>query len=410
MKFLRKFLDKQEKHFKEGGKLKGLYFVYEAFDTILYTPGKRTPGASHIRDAMDFKRIMMVVIYSLIPAIIIGLYNTGYQANLALAGLEEAAVQAQGWRVGLLTGLGIGLDPANVFACFLHGLLYFLPIYIVTMVVGLSWEFLFCCIRKHEMHEGFLVTGLLFPLILPPTIPLWQVAIGISFGVVIGKEVFGGVGMNIFNPALLARAFLFFAYPIQISGDAVWIAVDGVSKATPLARAAEAGMAGLVETGAHLATSWWDAFVGIIPGSIGETSALACLIGAVILIVTGIGSWRIMVSIMVGMVGLSLLFNLTGSSTNPMFGVTPWWHLVVGGFAFGTVFMATDPVSAAITKKGKYVYGLLIGCLVILIRVLNPAYPEGMMLAILFGNMTAPLIDRIFIKKNINRRKLRYVQ
>jgi Na+-transporting NADH:ubiquinone oxidoreductase subunit B len=307
-------------------------------------------------------------------------------------------------------GLGIGLNHANIFACFLHGFLYFLPIYIVTMAVGGFWEVLFACIRKHEVHEGFLVTGLLFPLILPPTIPLWQVAIGISFGVVIGKEIFGGVGMNIFNPALLGRVFLFFAYPIQISGDAVWVAVDGVSKATPLAKAAEAGMVGLIDTGAHLASSWWDAFIGIIPGSIGETSVLACLIGAIILMVTGIGSWRIMLSIMVGMVGLSLLFNLIGSSTNPMFGITPWWHMVVGGFAFGMVFMATDPVSAAITKKGKYVYGLLIGCLVILIRVLNPAYPEGMMLAILFGNMTAPLIDRIFIKKNIKRRKLRYVQ
>jgi Na+-transporting NADH:ubiquinone oxidoreductase subunit B len=410
MKFLRKFFDNQEKHFKEGGKLKGLYYVYEAFDTILFTPGKRTPGASHIRDAMDFKRIMMVVIYALVPAIIMGLYNTGYQANLALAGLEEAAIQAQGWRVGLLTGLGIGLDPGNVFACFLHGLLYFLPIYIVTMVVGLFWEFLFCCVRKHEMHEGFLVTGLLFPLILPPTIPLWQVAIGISFGVVVGKEVFGGVGMNIFNPALVARAFLFFAYPAGISGNAVWVAVDGVTKATPLAKAAEAGVTGLVAAGSNLAASWWDAFIGIIPGSIGETSTLACLIGAFILLVTGIGSWRIMVSILVGMVGLSLLLNLIGSSTNPMFGVTPIWHLVLGGFAFGTVFMATDPVSAAITKKGKYYYGLLIGCLVVLIRVINPAYPEGMMLAILFGNMCAPLIDYVYIKKNIKRRSLRYVK
>jgi Na+-transporting NADH:ubiquinone oxidoreductase subunit B len=410
MKFLRKFFDNQEKHFKEGGKLKGLYYVYEAFDTILFTPGKRTPGASHIRDAMDFKRIMMVVIYALVPAIIIGLYNTGYQANLALAGLEEAAVQAQGWRVGLLTGLGIGLNPGNVFACFLHGLLYFLPIYIVTMAVGLFWEFLFCCIRKHEMHEGFLVTGLLFPLILPPTIPLWQVAIGISFGVVIGKEVFGGVGMNIFNPALMARAFLFFAYPGEISGNAVWVAVDGVTKATPLANAAEAGINGLVHAGSNLAATWWDAFIGIIPGSIGETSTLACLIGAFILIVTGIGSWRIMGSVVVGMVGLSLLLNLVGSPTNPMFGLNPWWHLVLGGFAFGTVFMATDPVSAAITKKGKYIYGLLIGCLVVLIRVINPAYPEGMMLAILFGNMCAPLIDYVYLKKNIKRRSLRYVK
>ncbi|UCH95925.1 MAG: NADH:ubiquinone reductase (Na(+)-transporting) subunit B [Candidatus Aminicenantes bacterium] len=410
MRFLRKFLDKQEKHFKEGGKLKGLYYLYEAIDAFLYTSGKPTPGASHIRDAMDYKRIMMVVVYSLIPAVLMGLYNVGYQANLELVELGEAALQAQGWRVNLLMGLGIGVNSANVIACFLHGLLYFLPIYIVTMAVGGFWEVLFACIRKHEVHEGFLVTGLLFPLILPPTIPLWQVALGISFGVVIGKEVFGGVGMNIFNPALMARAFLFFAYPAEITGNAVWVAVDGVTKATPLANAAEAGVTGLAEAGGNLAASWWDAFIGIIPGSIGETSTLACLIGAFILIITGIGSWRIMVSVLVGMVGLSLLLNLLGSTTNPMFAMAPWWHLVLGGFAFGTVFMATDPVSAAITKKGKYYYGLLIGCLVVLIRVLNPAYPEGMMLAILFGNMFAPLIDHIYIKKNIKKRSLRYVK
>jgi len=402
MKFLRKFLDKQEKHFKEGGKLKGLYYLWEAIDSFLYTPGKPTAGASHIRDAMDFKRIMMMVVYALIPAVIMGLYNVGLQANINLASLGESAVQSQGWRVDVLLGLGIGISPGNAIACFLHGLLYFLPIYIVTLAVGGFWEVLFACIRKHEVHEGFLVTSLLLPLIVPPTIPLWQVAIGISFGVVIGKEVFGGVGMNIFNPALLARAFLFFAYPAAISGDAVWVAVDGVSKATPLAKAAEAG--------ATLSVSWWDAFIGLIPGSIGETSTLACLIGAFILIITGIGSWRVMVSIVVGMTGVSLLLNLIGSTTNPMFAMTPWWHLVLGGFAFGTVYMATDPVSAAITKKGKYLYGLLIGCLVVLVRVVNPAYPEGMMLAILFGNMFAPLIDHVYLKKNIKRRSLRYVK
>ncbi len=399
MKLLRKFLDNQEKHFKKGGKLEKLYPLYEAIDAFLYTPGTVTPGASHIRDAMDFKRVMMLVVIALVPAVLMGLYNTGYQANLVLAKMGEAAVQ--GWRIKLLTGLGIGLDPSNVIACMIHGLLYFLPIYIVTMVTGGSWEVLFASIRKHEVHEGFFVTGLLFPLILPPAIPLWQVAIGISFGVVIGKELFGGVGMNVFNPALLGRAFLFFAYPVQISGDGVWVAVDGVSKATPLAELADPAL--------KMATTWWDAFVGIIPGSIGETSTLACLIGAIILIATGIGSWRIMVSVFAGMAGVSLLFNLIGSTTNPMFGVNPLWHLVLGGFAFGTVFMATDPVSAAITKKGKYIYGLMIGLLVVLVRVVNPAYPEGMMLAILFGNMFAPLIDRYYINKNIKRRKLHYV-
>lgn len=397
MKFLRKFLDKQEKHFEKGGKLAGLYYLWEALDGFMYTPGKPTAGASHIRDGIDFKRIMMVVVYALIPTVLMGLYNTGYQANLLLAQMGEGA--ATGWRIGILNGLGIGLDPGNIFACFVHGLLYFLPIYIVTLAAGGFWEVLFACVRKHEIHEGFLVTSLLFPLIVPPTIPLWQVALGISFGVVIGKEVFGGVGMNIFNPALMGRAFLFFAYPAQISGDAVWVAVDGVSKATPLAE--------LADTTLKLSATWWDAFIGFIPGSIGETSTLACLIGAVILIATGIGSWRIMASILAGTVGLTLLLNAIGSS-NPMFAVTPEWHLVLGGFAFGTVFMATDPVSATITKKGQYVYGLLIGLIVVVVRVINPAYPEGMMLAILFGNMFAPLIDRIVINKNIKRRKLRY--
>ncbi len=398
MKFLRKILDKQEKHFKDG-KLKALYPLFEATETFMFTPGKVTPGASHIRDAMDFKRMMMIVVFALVPTVLMGLYNTGYQANLAIAGLKGAV--AEGWRIKVINTLGIGLDPANMFACFFHGLLYFLPIYAVTMAAGGTWEVIFGCIRKHHVQEGFLVTGLLFPLILPPTIPLWQVAIGVSFGVVVGKEVFGGVGMNIFNPALIGRAFLFFAYPAQISGDAVWVAVDGVTKATPLAQ--------LADTSLQFTISWKDAFLGIMPGSIGETSTLACLLGAALLIITGIGSWRIMVSILVGMAGMAALFNLVGSATNPMFAVTPMWHLVLGGFAFGTVYMATDPVSAAITQKGKYVYGLLIGFLVVLVRVINPAFPEGMMLAILFGNLFAPVIDRIIINKNIKRRKLRNV-
>lgn len=401
MKFLRKFLDKQEKHFGKDGKLKKMYPLYEAIDTLMYTPGRVTAGPSHIRDYLDFKRMMIVVFMSLMPAVIVGLYNVGYQANLELA-TRLGTAAAEGWRIKLLTGLGIGIDASNLFACFMHGLLYFLPIYIVTMAVGGFWEVLFAAVRKHEVQEGFFVTGLLFPLIMPPTIPLWQVAIGISFGVVIGKEVFGGVGMNVFNPALVGRTFLFFAYPVQISGDAVWVAVDGVSQATPLAELADPLL--------KLSTTWWEAFVGIVPGSIGETSALACLIGAAILIATGIGSWRVMGSVLAGMVGLTLILNAVGSSGNPMFGVDPLWHLVLGGFAFGTVFMATDPVSAAITRKGQYYYGLLIGILVVVVRVLNPAFPEGMMLAILFGNLVAPLIDRIVIKKTIKRRKLRYVK
>ncbi|MCP4214415.1 MAG: NADH:ubiquinone reductase (Na(+)-transporting) subunit B [bacterium] len=399
MKFLRKFLDKQEKHFEKGGKLQTFYPLFEAVDTLLYTPGSVTKGASHIRDAIDYKRMMITVVYALIPAVLIGLYNTGYQANLVLTKLGEAA--PEGWRITLLGALGVGTDPACILACVIHGLLYFLPIYIVTLAVGGIWEVVFACVRKHEVYEGFLVTSLLFPLILPPSIPLWQVAVGVSFGVVIGKEVFGGVGMNIFNPALVGRAFLFFAYPAQISGDAVWVAVDGVSKATPLAQLADKSM--------EMTSTWMDAFLGFIPGSIGETSTLACLFGAVVLIATGIGSWRIMLSILGGMTGLTLLLNAVGSTSNPLFGVTPQWHIVLGGFAFGAVFMATDPVSAAFTNKGKYYYGALIGILVVLVRVINPAFPEGMMLAILFGNLFAPVVDRIVINKNIKRRKLRNV-
>ena len=399
MRFLRNFLDKQEKHFTKGGKLEKLYYLYEAMDAFMYTQGKVTRSGSHIRDAIDLKRMMLMVVYALVPTVIMALYNTGYQANLALSKLGQAATE--GWRNTVMTLLGLGYDPGSVVDNMIHGALYFFPVYIITLAAGGFWEVVFASIRKHEIQEGFFVTSLLFPLILPPDIPWWQVVLGISFGVVIGKEVFGGVGMNILNPALTARAFLFFAYPAQISGDKVWVAVDGYSQATPLAEFADTAM--------NVSASWMDSFIGLIPGSMGETSTLACLIGAVFLIATGVGSWRIMLSVLVGMVGTSLLFNLIGSSTNPMFQVTPQWHLVMGGFAFGAVYMATDPVSAAMTDKGRYIYGLLIGILVILIRVVNPAFPEGMMLAILFMNVFAPIIDRIFINANIKRRVLRNV-
>jgi len=399
VRFLRNFLDKQEKHFTKGGKLEKLYYLYEAMDAFMYTQGKVTRSGSHIRDAIDLKRMMLMVVYALVPTVIMALYNTGYQANLALSKLGQAATE--GWRNTVMTLLGLGYDPGSVVDNMIHGALYFFPVYIITLAAGGFWEVVFASIRKHEIQEGFFVTSLLFPLILPPDIPWWQVVLGISFGVVIGKEVFGGVGMNILNPALTARAFLFFAYPAQISGDKVWVAVDGYSQATPLAEFADTAM--------NVSASWMDSFIGLIPGSMGETSTLACLIGAVFLIATGVGSWRIMLSVLVGMVGTSLLFNLIGSSTNPMFQVTPQWHLVMGGFAFGAVYMATDPVSAAMTDKGRYIYGLLIGILVILIRVVNPAFPEGMMLAILFMNVFAPIIDRIFINANIKRRVLRNV-
>jgi Na+-transporting NADH:ubiquinone oxidoreductase subunit B len=330
------------------------------------------------------------------------------QINLALQALGQSA---EGWRAVWISSIGFGFSPDSFIDNVIHGLFYFVPSYGVTMLVGGFWEALFAQVRHHEINEGFVVTGLLFPLILPPTIPLWQVAIGISFAVVIGKEVFGGTGMNIFNPALIGRAFLFFAYPAQMSGDSVWVAVDGYTYTTPLSVAAQAtgegGVAGALSS-AHI--TWWDAFMGFVPGSLGETSTFAILLGAIYLIVTGIGSWRIMASVLGSMIVLSVLFNfLAGDTTNPMFTLTPAWHLVLGGFAFGTVFMATDPVSAAMTNTGKYIYGALIGMLVVLIRVVNPAFPEGMMLAILFGNAFAPVIDNFIIRKNIKRRKARNV-
>ncbi len=400
MNVLRHFLDNQGKHFRKGGKFARMYPLYEAIDTFLYTPGSVTQGGAHVRDALDLKRMMMIVVYALIPAVLMALYNTGLQANLAMAKMSMTSVA--GWRGSVMSFLGVGINPHSISDNMIHGALYFFPVYFITLAAGGFWETVFATVRKHEINEGFLVTSLLFPLILPPNIPWWQVVIGISFGVVIGKEVFGGVGMNILNPALTARAFLFFAYPAQISGDAVWVAVDGFSRATPLAQAADPLM--------KISVTWHDAFLGLIPGSMGETSTLACLIGAFILIVTGIGSWRIMLSIVLGMTALSSLFNILGSATNPMFQVTPLWHLVMGGFAFGTVFMATDPVSSATTVPGKYIYGFLIGCLIVLVRVINPAFPEGTMLAILFGNVFAPIIDKMVVTRNINRRLLRNVQ
>ncbi len=397
MEFLRKILDDSEKQFLKGGKLEKYFPLYEAIDTFLYSPKTVTKRASHVRDALDLKRMMLTVVIALFPAVLMALYNTGYQANLAISKMSN--FEMTNWQQFFINSLGIGFDPSSILGNMMHGLAYFLPIYLVTVAVGGFWEVLFAVVRKHEINEGFFVTSLLFPLILPADIPYWQVALGISFGVVIGKEVFGGVGMNILNPALTARAFLLFAYPAEISGDKVWVAVDGLSRATPLAQFAD--------TALTVSASWWDSFIGLIPGSMGETSTLAILIGAVILIVTGIGSWRIMLSVLIGMVGTALFFNLVGSSTNPMFQVTPEWHLVLGGFAFGAVFMATDPVSAAMTEQGKVLYGLLIGIIVVLVRVVNPAFPEGMMLSILFGNVFAPIIDKIYINKNIKRRLAR---
>jgi Na+-transporting NADH:ubiquinone oxidoreductase subunit B len=305
----------------------------------------------------------------------------------------------EGWRGTLLGLLGYAANPNSFLDNLLYGATWFVPIFLVTNIVGGLWEALFCIVRRHELNEGFLVTGLLFPLVCPPTLPLWQVAIGISFGVVIGKEIFGGTGKNFLNPALTGRAFLFFAYPAQISGDKVWTAVDGISSATPLARAAEGGIQAVTEM-----TTWFDAFIGTIPGSMGETSTLACLFGAAVLLITGIGSWRIICSGLIGAILISLFFVMVGSETNPMFELAPHWHIVIGGFAFGLIFMATDPVSGAMTQEGQWIYGFLIGTMCIMIRVLNPAFPEGMMLAILFGNVFAPLIDQVVLKFHIKGR------
>ena len=401
MKALRNGLDRLRPHFTQGGRLARLYPLFEAADSFLYTPGEVTAGAPHIRDAIDLKRVMITVVIALLPCFFMAMWNTGYQANLAM---QANGGSVEGWRGVLLEGLGYTGNPNRMIDNLLLGAAWFVPIYLVTNIVGGLWEALFSTIRGHEINEGFLVTGSLFPLICPPTLPLWQAALGISFGVVIGKEIFGGTGKNFLNPALTGRAFLFFAYPAQISGDRVWVAVDGVSGATPLARAAEGGVEAVTAV-----TSWFDAFIGTIPGSMGETSTLACLFGAAVLVLTGVGSWRIMLSTLLGAASLALLFTLVGSSSNPMFELGPHWHLVLGGFAFGLVFMTTDPVSGAMTPEGQWLYGLLIGTMCILIRVVNPAFPEGMMLAILFGNVFAPLIDQLVLKVHVKRR-LRHVQ
>jgi Na+-transporting NADH:ubiquinone oxidoreductase subunit B len=359
-----------------------------------------------VRDGLDLKRLMITVVVSLAGCVYMAMYNTGYQANLAVA---RGALPLANWQTGAVETLGIGFAPESILACLVHGALYYLPVLAVTFVVGGLWEALFAVVRRHEINEGFLVTGMLFPLILPATIPLWQVALGISFGVVVGKEIFGGTGMNILNPALLARAFCFFAYPANMTGDNVWIAAqtsaDGVSGATALVQATLAGVPGVTET-----FDWWDVFVGLVPGSMGETSMVACLAGGAVLILTGVGSWRIMLSVAVGTFATAMLLSTLGSDTNPFFSVPPVWHFVMGGWAFGMVFMATEPVSAPSSPRGHVVYGLLIGVLVVLIRVINPAYPEGMMLAILFMNLFAPLIDYFVIQANIKRRSARYAR
>lgn len=396
---LRNFFDSIEPHFVKGGKWERYFPIYEMVESFIYTPKTVTTVAPHARSYIDMKRIMTYVVIATIPCILMALYNTGYQTNLAIAEFG-----ASGWRAAIIDTLGIGFNPANPFANMMHGLMYFLPIYIVTLVAGGIFEVVFATVRGHEVNEGFLVSSMLYALIVPATTPLWQVALGIIFGVVIGKEVFGGTGKNFLNPALTGRAFLYFAYPAQLSGDSVWVPVDGFTGATALAVTASDGFQELAARG----MTWWDSFYGFIPGSMGETSTLACLIGLVFLLATKIANYRMVVGCLAGMIGFSLLLNWIGSDTNPMFALPWYWHLVLGGYAFGLVFMVTEPVSGAHTNMGRYIYGALIGFMVVMIRVINPAFPEGMMLAILFGNVFAPLIDYFVVQANIKRRAKRH--
>jgi len=372
MKAFRNFLSKQRPKFQKGGKFGALQSTFNGIETFLYVPNHTTKSGSHLRDAIDLKRTMSIVVIALVPALLFGMYNVGYQHFLSV---NELASQ-------------------SYLEIFWFGFLKVLPLIVVSYVVGLGIEFFVAQKRGHEINEGFLVSGLLIPMVMPVEAPLWMVAVATAFAVIIGKEVFGGTGMNIWNPALLARAFFFFAYPSKMSGDAVWIAdkADAFSGATPLANAA---------AGVDI-PSFSSMFYGFIPGSIGETSTLAILIGAVILIVTGIGSWRIILSVFTGGMVMGLILN--GFAVNPFMEIEAWNHLVMGGFAFGAVFMATDPVTASQTRTGKYIYGLLVGVFAVLIRVLNPAYPEGMMLAILLMNTFAPLIDHFVVQSNIKRR------
>lgn len=397
---LRSLLDSAAPHFEKGGRFEKMYPLYEALDTGLYSPPNVTNNTAHVRDGIDLKRIMITVWVCTFPAMFFGMYNLGLQANLAIAG---DATLIEGWREMLVQLLGAGHDAGSIWDNIVFGAAYFLPVYAVVFIVGGFWEVLFATVRGHEVNEGFFVTSVLFALILPPSIPLWQVALGITFGVVVGKEIFGGTGKNFLNPALTGRAFLFFAYPAQMSGNSVWTAADGVSGATPLGLANEGGIQAILDSG----VTWMDAFVGTIQGSMGETSTLAILIGGIVLLTMRIASWRIVAGVMIGMVLTSLMFNAIGSETNPMFAVDWTWHLVMGGFAFGMIFMATDPVSASMTHMGKYFFGALIGFMVVMIRVINPAFPEGMMLAILFANLFAPLIDHFVVQANIKRRVAR---
>ena len=404
---LRSYLDRIEPKFSRGGKYSSLYPLYEAIDTIFYSPGSTTSSSSHVRDGVDLKRIMISVWVCTFPALFVGAYFIGQNAFEAIQAGASPPMGLLGEFLILMAGQNYWASP-GIFSNILFGLGHFLPIYFTVFLVGGFWEVLFASVRKHEVNEGFFVTSILFSLTCPPDLPLWQAAIGITFGVVVGKEVFGGTGKNFLNPALTGRAFLYFAYPAQISGDAVWVAADGYTGASALSLMAQNGISGLETSNQVISNfTWMDAFIGNVPGSIGEVSTLAILVGGSVLLVMGIASWRVVLGVFAGMVFTATIFNIIGSETNPMFSIPWYWHLVVGGFAFGMIFMATDPVSASMTNTGRYWYGGLIGFMCVLIRVVNPAFPEGMMLAILFANLFAPVIDNFVIQSNIRRRELR---
>ncbi len=390
MKLIRKMLDKVKPHFQDGGALVKLAPIYEATDTILFSTDEQTESGPHIRDHIDIKRVMILVVIALIPCYIFGAFNVGYQSTL-LTGTERTTME----------NFGFGINTI-------------LPIIIVTFIAGGFWEIIFAVFRKHSIYESFLVTCALIPLIVPPTIPLWQVAVATSFGIVIGKEIFGGVGMNIFNPALVARAFLFFAYPSQISGDKVWVKADGVSGATALAIPAtvENGNAiDLLNGISQFDFSWLNMFWGYIPGSIGETNKFLVMLGAVFLVLVKIANWRVIIGALIGLVSTATLTNFMAPiSTNTMLSIPPHYHLVMGSFLFGVTFMATEPVSGAHTDTGRWIYGICIGALTVIIRSINPAYPEGVMLAILLMNAFAPLIDYYVVQSNIRRRRVRYAK
>ncbi|AXR07784.1 NADH:ubiquinone reductase (Na(+)-transporting) subunit B [Salinimonas sediminis] len=397
---LKAYLEKIEPNFEPGGKHEKWYALYEAAATIFYTPGKVNKASTHVRDSIDLKRIMILVWAATFPAMFYGMYNIGFQANEAIA--AGAGTLPDSWQAVLFSALGGELGPDSGWgAMMFYGACFWLPIYATTFIVGGFWEVLFASVRKHEVNEGFFVTSVLFALTLPATIPLWQVALGITFGVVIAKEVFGGTGRNFLNPALSGRAFLYFAYPAQISGDQVWVAADGYSGATWLSKAA-AG-----EMDYSDMELWWNSFFGAIPGSAGEVSTLAILIGGLFIMYMRIASWRIVSGVVIGTAFFATLLNMVGSDTNAMFAMPAHWHFVIGGLAFGMFFMATDPVSASFTNTGKWWYGIFIGFMTVLIRVLNPAFPEGVMLAILFANLWAPLFDYFVAQSNIKRRVAR---